>query len=99
MIDRETRQVKDRLKVVDAGLEQWRRILGKARAFVPQCALGYRKGNPHVRKQLATTVFPSLWVRGGRIAEHQLTPFFAALFGASEGLSNEIWYPVSDSNR
>lgn len=98
-IDREVRQVNDRLRVVDAGLEQWRRILDKARDFVPNCALGYRKGNPHVRKQFATTVFSSLWVRGGRITEHELTPFFAALYGASEGLSKEIWYPVSDSNR
>ncbi len=98
-IDREVTQINDRLKVVDAKLEQWRRILNKARAFVPHCALGYRKGNPRVRQQFATTVFAQLSVRGGRIADHEFTPFFAALYGANEGLNNEIWYPVSDSNR
>jgi hypothetical protein len=58
VISREARQAQERLKVVDAGLEQWQRILRKARAFVTECAVAYRKANAHCGDCRPTHITP-----------------------------------------
>jgi hypothetical protein len=86
-IDREVRQVNDRLKIVDAHLAKWRRVLSNARYLGPHCALGCRKGNPHVRKQFATTVFASLSVRPRPHRRPRVQALLRSAVRAKEGLS------------
>ena len=97
-IHREIRDVEERMAVLNAGLEKWKAIFGIAIRYATNCSDAYRKGNERTRRQYNRAVFDAILVRDGRI-EPQFSPIFAGVFGARDRSSNEIWYPVSDSNR
>ncbi|TMC48147.1 MAG: recombinase family protein [Chloroflexi bacterium] len=81
---RETADVEERLREVDATLAQWQEILGIALRFAESCGAAYRVAKERTRALYNRAVFERLIVRNGRVAEPHYAAPFDLVFGVGE---------------
>ena len=81
---RETADVEERLRGVDATLAQWQEILGIAMRFAENCGAAYGVAKERTRALYNRAVFERLIVRDGRVAEPHYAAPFGLVFGVGE---------------